>query len=80
MIRSYRTKRRRVQQELELLNFLPSLNDDGIPILTTVQSTPVQLEFIESAQNSSPKFHDISTSNSVGYNFDNESVSNSTTY
>ncbi|KAF0746334.1 Uncharacterized protein FWK35_00036892 [Aphis craccivora] len=76
MIRSYRTKRRRVQQELELLNSLLSSNNDSFPIITTVQSTPVQLELIESAPNSSPKFHDISTSNSVGYSFENESVSN----
>jgi len=80
MIRSYRTKRRRVHQELELLNSLPSSNSDSIPIITTVPSTPVQPKLIGSAPNSSPKFHDISTSNSIGYSFENESVSNIVNY
>lgn len=74
MIRSYRTKRRRVQQELKLLNYSPSSNnnDDSIPSVS-VNSTTVQPEFNVSAQNS-PEFHN-NISNSIGYNLENESVS-----
>lgn len=68
MIRSYRIKRRRVQQELELLNYIPSSNND----IPTVQPE-VQPKLNESAPNPSPEsesdIYDFSDS------FDNELIS-----
>lgn len=58
------------------MNFLPSLNNDSILIITTILSTRVQSKLIGFAPNPSIIFHDISVSNNIGYSFENESVSN----
>lgn len=66
MIRSYRTKRRRVEQELRLLNFIPS-ND----ILIHKMPASVQPALNIPAPSSSPKYH----GNGISNNVDNEFVS-----